>query len=100
MSCSCIRGRKGSGALELAEGFEQEFGAALGEGHVSQLIDDEQLIAGQLLLEAQQVFVIPRSFDQFADQGSCSGETHSMTTLACTQAKSQRDVRGLSQFCY
>lgn len=66
--------------ISLTEGLEQQFGAAFGQGHVSQFVDDEKLIAGQLFLEAQQVLVIA-SFDQLTYQRGSGSESHAMTTL-------------------
>ena len=39
--------------VALAEDLEEQFGAGLGERHEAEFIDDEQLIAGDLLLEAE-----------------------------------------------
>jgi hypothetical protein len=65
--------------------------ADLGQRHVAQFIDDEKLIAGQLLLEPQQVLVVA-GFDQLADQRSSSSEAHPMTALAGLQAEGKSDV--------
>jgi hypothetical protein len=42
---------------------------------------NQQLITGDLLLEAKQLLFVS-SFDQFADQRGSSGEAHAVSTLA------------------
>jgi hypothetical protein len=59
--------------IALTESLEKQFGAGLGERDVPQFIDDEKFVAGQQLLEAQQVLVVA-SFDQLADQRSGGGD--------------------------
>ena len=52
-----VRGDDGGAALvALADQFEQEFCAGLGQRHEAQLVDDQELHAGKLQLEAQQAF--------------------------------------------
>jgi hypothetical protein len=51
-----VRGDEGRSALiALAELLEEQLGAGLGQRHEAQFIDDEQLIADDLLLEAEQL---------------------------------------------
>ena len=75
-----VRGDQGGAALvALAEHLEQQLGSGLGQGHEAEFIDDEQLIAGDLLLEAEQLLLIA-GLDQLADQrGGCS-EPDTMAT--------------------
>jgi len=42
----------------LAEHLEEQFSAGFGEWHETQLVNDEQLITGDLFLEAQQLSFI------------------------------------------
>ena len=44
--------------VALAEHLEEQLGAGLGQGHEAQLVDDEQFIAGDLLLEPEQLLVV------------------------------------------
>tara|TARA_Y100000031_G_scaffold139412_1_gene166090 strand:- start:1129 stop:1401 length:273 start_codon:yes stop_codon:yes gene_type:complete len=55
-----IAGHQG-GALfvALAEHLEQKLGSGFAERHEAQLVDDQQFVFGQLLLEAQQAFLVP-----------------------------------------
>ena len=88
-----VRGYQGRAALvALAEHLEEQLGAGLRQGHEAQFIDDEQFVAGDLLLEAEQLFLVA-GLDQLADQCGGSGEAHAVTTLAGSQAESQSDVR-------
>jgi hypothetical protein len=64
-----IAGDHGRATLvALAEHLEEEFGAGFRQRHEAQFVDDEQFIAGDLLLEAQQLLFIA-GLDQLADQG-------------------------------
>ena len=49
----------GDPLVELAEDLEEEFRASGGQGHEAQLVDDEQLEAGQLSLAVEQSSLIP-----------------------------------------
>ena len=54
-----IAGQQGGTALvALAKHLEQEFSAGLGERHEAELVDDQQLVFGRLLLEAQQALFV------------------------------------------
>src|SRR5271154_837217 len=44
--------------VALAEDLEQQLGASRREGHVAQLVDDQQLVAGELALQALQTFFV------------------------------------------
>jgi hypothetical protein len=46
----------------LAEHLEEQLGAGHGQWHEAEFIDDEQLIAGDLLLEAEELLLV-WSFD-------------------------------------
>ena len=41
-----------------AEDVEQEFASGLREGHVAELVDDQQADPGELVLEAEQPFLV------------------------------------------
>ena len=41
--------------VALAEDLEEQLGAGLGQRHEAQFIDDQQFVAGDLLLKAQQL---------------------------------------------
>ena len=53
--------------VALAEDLEEELRAGLGEWNEAQLVDDEQLESGQLLLEVEQPSLVP-GLDQLVDQ--------------------------------
>ena len=88
-----VAGDHGGAALvTLAEGLEEQFRAGLGEQHEAMFIDDEQIVAGHLLLEAEQLLLVA-GLDQFADQCGGGDEADAMPALAGRQAERQRDVR-------
>ena len=53
--------------VALAEDLEQQLGASRRERHVAQLVDDQQLQAGELALQTLQTLFVPR-FVQFVNQ--------------------------------
>src|ERR1700677_825266 len=88
-----VRGDEGRSTLvALAEHLEQQFGAGFGQRHEPQFVNDQQLIAGDLLLEAEQLLLVT-GLDEFADQRSSGGEAYAVSALAGGQAQSQSDVR-------
>ena len=78
--------------VALAEHLEEQFGAGFRQRHEVQFVDDEQFVAGDLLLEAQQLLLIA-SLDQLTDQGGSGGEANAVAMLAGGQAEGQRDMR-------
>ena len=78
--------------ISLTEGFEEQLGAGLRQGHIAQLVDDEQLVGGHLLLEPEQTLFVT-GLDQFADQGGGGDEANAIAALTCGQAGRQGDVR-------
>ena len=87
-----VRGQHGRAALvALAEHLEEQLGTGLRQGYEAEFIDDEQLVAGDLLLEAQQLALIAR-LDEFMDQGGGGGEADAVPLLACGETEGQRDV--------
>ena len=83
--------------VSLAEDLEEEFRAGLGEWDEAQLVDDEQLESGQLLLEVQQSSFVP-SLDQLMDQRGGRGEADRQPPLAgCEpQAEGNMGLAGLT----
>ena len=87
-----IAGYQGGAALiTLTEHLEQEFGAGLGERHEAKFVDNQQLVFGQLLLEAQQAFLVP-GLDQLVDQGRRRDKADSEAFLAGGQTETEGDV--------
>ena len=81
----------GASFVALAEDLEEQFRAGGGQRHEAQLVDDEQIEAGQLPLQVEQSAVVP-GLHEFVDQGRGGGETHRHSPLADGQAQSQGDV--------
>ena len=81
----------GASFVALAEDLEEQFRAGGGQRHEAQLVDDEQIEAGQLPLQVEQSAVVP-GLHQFVDQGRGGGETHRHSPLAGGQAQFQGDV--------
>ena len=81
----------GASLVALAEDLEEQFRAGGGQRHEAQLVDDEQIEAGQLPLQVEQSAVVP-GLHEFVDQGRGGGETHRHSPLAGSQAQSQGDV--------
>ena len=75
----------------MAEHLEQKFGAGLRERHEAELVDDQQLVIGQLLLEAQQALLVP-GLHQLVDQSRRRDEAHGEAFLAGGQTETKGDV--------
>ncbi len=45
--------------VALAEDLEEELGAGLRERHEAELVDDQKLVAGELLLDAEEPLLVP-----------------------------------------
>ena len=87
-----VAGDDGRAALvALAEDLEQQLGAGRRQRHVAQLVDDQQLVAGELALQAQQTLFIARLV-QLVDQGRGGGEADRETLLTGGQSEPQRNV--------
>lgn len=80
--------------MTLAEHFEEQFGAGLGEQHIAQFVDDEQLDGGQLRLKPEQAPFVARLHQLMHEPGR-GIEGHGESTLAGGEAERQGDV-GLS----
>ena len=87
-----VAGDDGGAALvALAEHLEQQFGAGLGERHVAEFVDDQQLVAGELALQAQQPLLVA-GLDQLVDQGGGGGEADREALLAGGQPQAEGNV--------
>jgi hypothetical protein len=87
-----IAGDDGGAALvALAEDLEQQLGTARREGDVAQLVDDQELVAGELALQTQETLLVP-GLEQLVDQAGGGGEADREAFLAGSQPKSEGDV--------
>jgi hypothetical protein len=77
--------------IALGEHLEEQFGAGLGERHVAKFVDDQQLVAGDLALQAQQPLLVA-SLDQFVDQGGGGGEADREALLAGGQPQAEGNM--------
>src|SRR6185437_10579710 len=59
--------------VALGEHLEQQLGSGLRQRHVAELIDDQQLVGGELALQAQEPLLVAR-LHQLVDNGGCSRE--------------------------
>src|SRR5690554_6943151 len=76
-----IAGDEGrSSLIALRDQFEQQLGAGLRQGHEAELVDDEKLVTGHLLLEAQQTALIA-GLHHLADQRCGGGEANRKALL-------------------
>src|SRR4030095_13428694 len=88
-----MRGDKGRAALvALAEDLEEEFGASLGEWHVAEFVDDEELDGGELGLEFEQTLFVTR-LHQLMDEPDRRRKGHSKAALAGGEAECQAGMR-------
>ena len=81
----------GAALVALAEDLEEQFRTGGGQRHEAQLVDEEELEAGQLPLQVEQPTVVP-GLHGLVDQGRGDGETHRHSFLAGGQSQSQGDV--------
>ena len=75
-------GGDNGGAILVAptEDVEEQFASALREGHVAELVDDQQADLGELVLEAEQSLLVVR-LDHLVDQVGGGGEAHGEALL-------------------
>ena len=85
------RDQRAAALVPLAEHLEQQLGPGRRERHIAEFVDDQQLVAGELTLKAQQTFFIAR-FVQLVDQGGRSGEADRETLLAGGQTEPEGHV--------
>ena len=84
-----VAGDDGGAALvSLGEHLEQQLGAGLRQRHVAELVDDQQLVGGELALQAQQPLLVA-GLDQLVDQGGGGGEADRQALLAGGEAEPQ-----------
>src|SRR3954451_12953669 len=81
--------------MALAEDLEQQLRAGLGERHITQFIDDQQLCGGEVLLQSQQATLVPRLLE-LMDEACGSGEDNREPPLTGSKTQSQGNV-GLSR---
>src|SRR5579859_2374477 len=77
--------------IASAEHLEQELRAGLGQRHVAELIDDQELVAGELLVQAQQPFLVA-GFHELMHQSGGGGEPDRESLLAGGEAETERNV--------
>ena len=77
--------------VALAKHLEQKFGPGIAERHEAQFVDDQQSIFGQLLLEAQQAFLVP-GLHQLVDQGGGRDKADGKAFLTSGQTKTEGDM--------
>jgi hypothetical protein len=70
--------------------FSKSNSAPVFDSGTTQFVDDQQLVSGELLLEAPQVLFVP-CLDQFSDQSGGGDEANAMTALTNCQAERQGD---------
>ena len=88
-----VAGKDGGSALmALAEHLKQQLGAGLRKRHIAEFVDDQQLVAGKLLLQAEKPLLVP-CLDQLADQCRGGGKADREALLASRQSQSQANVR-------
>src|SRR3954471_8596899 len=81
--------------MALAEDLEQQLRAGLGEWHVAQFIDDQQLCGGKVLLHSQQAALVAR-FLELMDKAGGGSEGNREPPLTGSKTQGQGDM-GLSR---
>src|SRR6201987_6152184 len=90
-----IAGDDGGAALvALAEDLKQQLGAGRRQGYIAEPIDDQQLVTGQLALQAKQALLVS-GLDQLMDQSGGRDEADRQALLAGRQPPSKSNM-GLS----
>ena len=88
-----VRGHDGGAVLVApAEDVEQQLASGLRQGHVAELVDDQEIDPGELGLEAEQPLLVAR-LDQLVDQVGGGGEAHAEAFLAGGEAEGESDMR-------
>ena len=67
--------------VALAEHLEQQLSAGLGQRHETECVDDQELVAGEPLLESEELFLVAR-LDQLMNQRGGGGEADREALLA------------------
>src|SRR5690606_9255031 len=87
-----IAGDQGRAALvTLRDQLEQQFRPGLGERHEAQLIDDKELVASHLLLEAQKTPFVA-SLHHLADESGGRDKADCQALLAGGQTETEGDM--------
>src|SRR3954452_13564996 len=81
--------------MALAEDLEQQLRAGLGERHISQFIDDQQLYGGEVLLQSQQAALVPRLLE-LMDEACGGGKDDREPPLTGSKTEGQGNM-GLSR---
>src|SRR3954471_20450689 len=77
--------------MALAEDLEQQLRAGLGEWHIAQFIDDQQLCGGEVLLQSQQAALVAR-FLELMDKASGGSEGNREPPLTGSKTQSQGNM--------
>ena len=87
-----VRGPQGRAALvALAEDLEQQLGAGLGQRHVAELVNDQELGAGKPLLEPEELFFVA-CLHQLMNERSGGGKADAEALLTGRQPESEGNV--------
>ena len=78
--------------VALGEDLEQQLGPGLRQRHVAEFVHDQEILLGELLLDAQETLVVP-GLEQFVHQRGEGGEAHPIPFLTGRQPQRQRTVR-------
>ena len=81
----------GAALVALRDDLEEKLGPGLAQWHKTQLINDQQVLADQLFLQALQAAFVD-GLDEFMDESSGSGEAYFPALLAGRQTQSQGDM--------
>ena len=81
----------GAAFVALRDDLEEKLGPGLAQWHKTQLINDQQVLADQLFLQALQAAFVD-GLDEFMDESSGSGEAYFPALLAGRQTQSQGDM--------
>ena len=67
--------------MTISDDLKQKLRPRRRERHIAQFVDDQQLVAGQLLLKAQEPLLIP-GLQELMHQGRRGREAHRQALLA------------------
>ena len=81
----------GAAFVALRDDLEEKLGPGLAQWHKTQFINDQQVLADQLFLQALQAAFVD-GLDEFMDESSGSGEAYFPALLAGRQTQSQGDM--------
>jgi hypothetical protein len=81
----------GASLVALAEDLEQQFGAGLRQRHIAEFVDDQELVAGDLALQAQEPLLVA-GLNQLLHEGGGGREADRQAFLAGCQTEPQCDM--------